>query len=100
WIASPGWMPEPSSPATRRRPTPGNDCPRETDPHMHPLKFPPLRYLLLAASLLPVLSAPAAARTPVDGIAGMVNGTPIFFSDVEELRYGMLQQRPGFASLS
>lgn len=67
---------------------------------MHPLKFPPLRYLLLAASLLPVLSAPAAARTPVDGIAGMVNGTPIFFSDVEELRYGMLQQRPGFASLS
>ena len=52
--------------------------------------------LIFAAALAPA----AFARTPVDGIAAVVNGTPILFSDVEELRQGMLQQRPGFAELS
>ncbi|HEX2612407.1 MAG TPA: peptidylprolyl isomerase [Fibrobacteria bacterium] len=40
-----------------------------------------------------------AARTPVEGVAGVVNGTPILFSDVEELRAGLQQQRPAFAAL-
>lgn len=50
------------------------------------------------AVLLP--AAPAQARTPVDGIAAVVNGTPILLSEIEELRQVMAQQRPGFASLS
>jgi peptidyl-prolyl cis-trans isomerase SurA len=53
---------------------------------------------VLGLSLLavPVLHA---ARTPVDGIAGVVNGAPILLSEVEELRTAMQQQRPGFADL-
>jgi peptidyl-prolyl cis-trans isomerase SurA len=50
-----------------------------------------------AAALFVILSpAPAAARAPVDGIAATVNGTPILFSELEELRLAMQQQRPGF----
>jgi peptidyl-prolyl cis-trans isomerase SurA len=42
--------------------------------------------------------APAHARAPLDGIAAMVDGTPILFSDVEELRSAM-QQKPGFTAM-
>jgi peptidyl-prolyl cis-trans isomerase SurA len=54
-----------------------------------------------AAALIAVAAAPSpvAARTPVDGIAAEVNGAPILFSDVEELRFAMQQQRPGFSGL-
>lgn len=54
---------------------------------------------LAALVLLAAAAAPAAARTPVDGVAGVVNGSPILFSEVEELRFAMQQQRPGFAAL-
>ena len=54
----------------------------------------------LASFVLALTTASHAARTPVEGVAGVVNGTPILFSDVEELRYGMAQQRPGFSVLS
>jgi peptidyl-prolyl cis-trans isomerase SurA len=59
----------------------------------------PLKILALAPLLLALVPAAHAARTPVEGVAGVVNGTPILFSDVEELRAGMAQ-RPGFAVLS
>ncbi len=66
--------------------------------------FPSLTARLLAvAAVLAVsgLTATAAhARTPVDGIAAVVNGSPILLSEIDELRVAMQQQRPGFASLS
>jgi len=40
------------------------------------------------------------ARTPVDGIAAVVNGAPILLSEIDELRLAMQQQRPGFSALS
>lgn len=55
-------------------------------------------FVALAATMLAVSSAPA--RTPVDGIAAVVNGSPILLSEIDELRNAMQQQRPGFASLS
>jgi peptidyl-prolyl cis-trans isomerase SurA len=51
-----------------------------------------------AASLL-LFAAHAAARAPFDGVAAEVDGSPILFSEIEELRGAMLQQRPGFSSL-
>ena len=39
------------------------------------------------------------ARMPVEGIAAMVDGTPILFSDLEELRQAMIAQRPAFSQL-
>lgn len=53
-----------------------------------------------SAAFVLALAAFVPARTPVDGIAGVVNGAPILFSEVEELRTAMAQQRPGFAALS
>jgi len=53
---------------------------------------------VLSAALF--FAAAPLARTPVDGIAAVVNGTPILLSEIDELRQAMLQQRPGFASLS
>ena len=54
----------------------------------------------VSAALLFSLAAPhrAEARAPLDGVAAMVDGTPILFSEVEELRSAM-QQRPGFGAL-
>ncbi len=40
-----------------------------------------------------------AARTSVDGIAAVVDGTPILLSEVEEFRQALGAQRPGFAAL-
>lgn len=54
---------------------------------------------LLMLCGLTALAPQAHARTPLDGIAAMVNGTPILFSEVEELRFAMQQQRPGFSGL-
>ncbi len=51
--------------------------------------------MLLAGAFSPL----HAARKPVDGIAGVVNGAPILLSEVEELRMGMQQQRPGFSNM-
>lgn len=62
----------------------------------------PKARLLAVAAMMAVagLTATAAhARTPVDGIAAVVNGSPILLSEIEELRMAMQQQRPGFASL-
>ena len=39
------------------------------------------------------------ARMPVEGIAAMVDGTPILFSDLEELRQAMIGQRPAFSQM-
>src|SRR5688572_11806419 len=86
-----------------------NGLSRESDPFMSMKKFlggaafpsPALAVSCgLAALILLAAACPAPARTPVDGIAAVVNGTPILFSEVEELRFAMQQQRPGFASLS
>jgi peptidyl-prolyl cis-trans isomerase SurA len=56
-----------------------------------------------AIAALPLLFAflvvGASARTPLEGIAAVVNGAPVLFSDVEELRFAMQQQRPGFSRL-
>jgi peptidyl-prolyl cis-trans isomerase SurA len=67
--------------------------------------FPALAVSFRVCALITTLIAvtalsPALARTPVDGIAAVVNGTPILFSEIEELRFAMQQQRPGFSSLS
>jgi peptidyl-prolyl cis-trans isomerase SurA len=56
-----------------------------------------LRTFLYALSTASLFSL-AAARAPLDGVAAMVDGTPILFSEVEELRAAM-QQRPGFGGL-
>lgn len=55
-----------------------------------------LRTFLCALSTASLFSL-AVARAPLDGIAAMVDGTPILFSEVEELRSAM-QQRPGFGA--
>jgi peptidyl-prolyl cis-trans isomerase SurA len=57
------------------------------------------RLLSRGALLGVLLGAPAMARAPLDGVAATVDGTPILFSEIEELRGAMLQQRPGFSSL-
>ena len=55
-------------------------------------------YALSTAALLSwALPQAASARAPLDGVAAMVDGTPILFSEVEELRSAM-QQRPGFSA--
>ena len=56
-------------------------------------------FCLLVALAVSLTPAPIMARTPVDGIAAVVNGTPILFSEVEELRLAMQQQRPGFSGM-
>ena len=57
------------------------------------------RAALGASACALALASHLPARTPLDGIAGVVNGAPILFSEVEELRMAMAQQRPGFAEL-
>lgn len=47
-----------------------------------------------------MMATAAHARTPVDGIAAVVNGSPILLSEIDELRLAMQQQRPGFSALS
>jgi len=54
----------------------------------------------LALGLCALFPARAhAARVAVDGIVAVVDGTPIFLSDVEDLRQAMLE-RPGFSGTS
>lgn len=40
-----------------------------------------------------------SARVSVEGVAATVDGTPILFSEVEDLRQAMLTQRPAFSLL-
>ncbi len=48
-----------------------------------------------------LFSAPQLqARTPVEGVVAVVGGSTVLFSELEELRQGMAQQRPGFAQMS
>lgn len=60
----------------------------------------PAPYALPAVLVLLAAVPHAPARTPVEGIVAMVGDAPVLFSEVEELRQGMLQQQPGFARLT
>ena len=61
------------------------------------MRIPRLQSINITGLVLSVLVAMGhAARTPVEGVAAVVDGTPILFSDVEELRQAMASQRPAF----
>ena len=61
----------------------------------------PFRHLFLCClGVMAITAHPVhATRTSLEGVVAVVDGTPILFSDLEELRQAMLAQRPGFSQL-
>ena len=59
-----------------------------------------MRLEIFSVCLLSILIPIAhAARVPVDGIAAVVDGTPVLLSDVDEMREAMDAQQPAFSML-
>ena len=61
----------------------------------------PFRHLFLCClGVMAITAHPVhATRTSLEGVVAVVDGTPILFSDLEELRQAMLAQRPGFSQM-